>query len=54
MREREASLRLRAGDQSVLMVYEQHGRVVAGGHEEMTEEAYRRSLGDHLAGTQSC
>ena len=51
--ERVASLRLRAGDQAVLPAYEQHGRIVAGGREQMMEEAYRRWLGDHLAGTES-
>jgi AAA domain len=39
--EREASLRLRAGDQAVIPVYDEQGRMLAGTKEEMTEEAYR-------------
>jgi hypothetical protein len=46
--EREASLRLRGGDQAVIAVYDQQGRILAGNKEEMTEEAYRRWLSDYL------
>ena len=51
--EREASLRLRAGDQAVIAVYDQQGRILAGTKEEMTEEAYRRWLADYLDGKDS-
>ncbi len=40
--EREASLRLRDGDKTVIDDYHQHGRVVGGGREVMVEEAFVR------------
>jgi TrwC relaxase/AAA domain len=52
--EREASLRLRAGDVSVVAEYHRHGRVIDGGSVEATEHvAARRWLGDTLAGKQA-
>ena len=51
--EREATLRMRAGDVSVLGEYERHGRLRYGTKEEMTEQAYRAWLADCLAGTHS-
>ncbi|MDP9020997.1 MAG: ATP-binding domain-containing protein, partial [Actinomycetota bacterium] len=40
--EREASLRLRDGDKTVIQEYRQHGRVVGGDREVMVEEAFVR------------
>ncbi len=40
--EREASLRLREGDRTVIEEYRQHGRVVGGDREVMVEEAFVR------------
>lgn len=51
--EREASLRLRAGDVSVLTEYDQQGRLRYGTREEMTEAACRHWLADYLAGKHS-
>jgi conjugative relaxase-like TrwC/TraI family protein len=51
--ERTATLRLRAGDETVLRAYDQQGRIMAGSFEDMAEEAYRRWLGDYLNGTDS-
>jgi hypothetical protein len=51
--ERDATLRLRAGDTSVLAVYDQHGRLSGGSPEEMTERAYRAWLTDYLDGTDT-
>ena len=48
--ERDATLRLRAGDITVLADYEQHGRLRGGTAEEATEQAYRGWLADHLDG----
>jgi conjugative relaxase-like TrwC/TraI family protein len=48
--EREATLRLRAGDTTVLAEYEQHGRLRGGTAEEATEQAYRGWLADYLDG----
>ena len=48
--ERDATLRLRAGDVTVLAEYEQHGRLRGGTAEETTEQAYRGWLADHLDG----
>jgi hypothetical protein len=39
--ERAASLRLRAGDVSVLAVYDEHGRITGGDPEQMTDAAAR-------------
>ncbi|PRX47744.1 conjugative relaxase-like TrwC/TraI family protein [Prauserella shujinwangii] len=52
--ERAASLRLRAGDESVLGEYHRHGRLRDGGALEQTEQAAVRAwLGDTLAGRRS-
>ena len=52
--EREASLRLRAGDESVLRVYHQQGRLIDGGTIEQAEQlAIRGWLGDTLAGRRA-
>jgi len=51
--EREASLRLRGGDISVLTEYDQQGRLRYGTREEMTEAAYRHWLADYLDGKHS-
>jgi len=51
--EREASLRLRSGDVSVLTEYDQQGRLRYGTREEMTEAAYRHWLADYLEGRHS-
>ena len=48
--ERTASLRLRAGDTSVLADYDEHGRIRGGSPEQMMEQAYRGWLADHLEG----
>ena len=48
--ERDATLRLRAGDITVLADYEQHGRLRSGTAEEAIEQAYRGWLADHLDG----
>jgi hypothetical protein len=48
--ERDATLRLRAGDVTVLADYEQHGRLRGGTAEEATEHAYRAWLADYLDG----
>jgi conjugative relaxase-like TrwC/TraI family protein len=51
--ERAASLRLRAGDADVLTDYDQHGRILDGTREQMTDAAYQRWLADHLSGKTS-
>lgn len=51
--ERDASLRLRAGDTSVLGEYARQGRLRAGTGEEMTARAYAGWLADHLSGRSS-
>ncbi len=51
--EREASLRLRAGDADVLREYDQRGRTLDGTREQMTDTAYQRWLADHLSGKSS-
>jgi hypothetical protein len=48
--ERDATLRLRAGDVTVLAEYEQYGRLRGGTAEEATERAYRGWLADYLDG----
>ncbi len=48
--ERDATLRLRAGDLTVLAVYEENGRLRGGTPEEATEQAYRGWLADYLDG----
>ena len=51
--EREASLRLRAGDADVLAEYDQRGRILEGTREQMADAAYQRWLADHLSGKAS-
>ena len=51
--EQAASLRLRAGDASVLAEYDQRGRILDGTREQMTDAAYQRWLADHLSGKES-
>jgi hypothetical protein len=48
--ERDATLRLRAGDASVLTVYDEQGRLRGGDAEEAMELASRAWLADYLAG----
>ena len=48
--EREASLRFRAGDTSVLADYGAHGRILGGTPEEMLEEAAQRYVALTLGG----
>ena len=48
--ERDASLRLRTGDVSVLAEYDQQGRLRGGTPEEAVELACRAWVADHLAG----
>ena len=48
--EREASLRLRAGDPAVLADYDRHGRLLEGTAERMETAAYRAWLADYLDG----
>jgi hypothetical protein len=49
--ERAASLRLRAGDISVLAEYDEHGRITSGEPEEMMDAAARAYVARTLAGT---
>ncbi|MFC0557390.1 MobF family relaxase [Planotetraspora thailandica] len=51
--EREASLAMRRGEVSALEQYDKHGRLLEGTAEEMSEQAYRRWLADHLEGKSS-
>jgi conjugative relaxase-like TrwC/TraI family protein len=51
--ERDASLRLRAGDANVLAEYDQRGRILDGTREQMAEAAYQRWLADYLSGKAS-
>jgi conjugative relaxase-like TrwC/TraI family protein len=51
--EREASLRLRAGDVEALAEYDQRGRILDGTREQMSDVAYQRWLADHLSGKAS-
>jgi len=52
--ERDASLRLRTGDQTVLAEYHRHGRLVDGGAAEQAEASAARAwLADTLAGHRS-
>jgi hypothetical protein len=48
--ERDASLRLRSGDVSVLVQYQEQGRLRGGDPEEAMEQACRGWLADHLSG----
>ena len=51
--ERDATLRLRAGDTTVATLYEEHGRVRGGDPEEAADLACRAFLADHLSGKDS-
>lgn len=51
--ERDATLRLRSGDITVLAEYEEHGRLRGGDPEDAVEQAYRGWLADYLAGPDS-
>ena len=51
--EREASLRLRAGDADVLAEYDRRGRILEGTREQMADAACARWLADHLSGQVS-
>ena len=48
--ERDATLRLRAGDTTVAALYEEQGRIRGGDPEEAIDLACRAFLADHLAG----
>jgi hypothetical protein len=51
--EQAASLRLRAGDASVLADYDQHGRIIAGDPEQMTDAAAAAYVALTLDGTDT-
>jgi flagellar biosynthesis GTPase FlhF len=51
--ERDATLRLRAGDTGVLAQYEQQGRLRGGDPDQAMELACRAFVADHLAGKDS-
>jgi hypothetical protein len=51
--EKDASARLRVGDETVLDVYEAHGRLRGGTVEEMCAAAVRGYLADTIAGKES-
>jgi hypothetical protein len=51
--EQAASLRLRTGDTSVLAEYDQHGRVIAGDPEQMTDAAAADYVALTLGGTDT-
>ena len=51
--ERDATLRLRAGDTTVAALYEEQGRIRGGDPEEAIDLACRAFLADHLAGKDS-
>ena len=51
--ERDATLRLRAGDTAVLAQYEEQGRLRGGDPEEAMDLACRAFVADHLAGKDS-
>lgn len=48
--ERDATLRLRSGDISVLREYDEHARLLGGTYEDAMEQAVRASMADHLGG----
>ncbi|MFJ4851684.1 MobF family relaxase [Streptomyces sp. NPDC088733] len=48
--ERDASLKLRTGDTSVLVAYDDRGRLLGGSREDMMRTAYQGWLADHMAG----
>jgi conjugative relaxase-like TrwC/TraI family protein len=49
--ERDASLRLRAGDTSVLAAYDEHGRIIGGEPEQLLEAAAQAYVAHALDGT---
>ena len=51
--EKNASLRLRQGDTDVIDVYDQHGRIVAGEHDQILDAAYHAWQADTAAGRAS-
>ncbi len=51
--ERDATLRLRSGDITVLTEYQEHGRLRGGTPEDAIEQAHRGWLADYLAGLDS-
>jgi TrwC relaxase/AAA domain len=51
--ERDATLRLRVGDTSILTAYEEQGRLRGGDAEQVMETASRAWLADHLSGKDS-
>ena len=51
--EKAASLRLRQGDTDVIDLYDQHGRIVDGEHEQILDAAYRAWQADTAAGLAS-
>ena len=48
--ERDASLRLRAGDQRALDDYDQHGRICGGPPDEAMDQAVNAYIASYLAG----
>lgn len=51
--EKDASVRLRAGAEDVLSIYDQHGRLRGGTREEMEQGAVDAYVADHLDGRES-
>ncbi len=51
--EKDASLRLRQGDTDVIDLYDQHGRIIDGEHEEILDAAYHAWQDDTAAGRTS-
>ena len=51
--EKAASLRLRRGDTDVIDLYDEHGRIVSGDHDDILDAAYRAWRTDVAAGRSS-
>ncbi len=51
--EKAASLRLREGDTDVIGIYDQHGRIIGGDHDQILDAAYRAWQTDTAAGNTS-
>ena len=51
--EKAASLALRRGDTNVIGLYDEHGRIVGGDHDDMLDAAYRAWQTDSAAGRSS-
>lgn len=51
--EKDASLRLRQGDTDVIDLYDQHGRIVDGEHDQILDAAYHAWQADTAAGRAS-